>query len=36
VSTAPDAWFMPVASSKRAFETDTLTADVKAEIERPL
>jgi NAD(P)H dehydrogenase (quinone) len=33
---APDARIMPVAASKQAFESGTLTADVKAEIEKLL
>src|SRR6266700_1044722 len=33
---APDARFVPVAASKKAFEANTLTDDVKAEIEKLL
>jgi NAD(P)H dehydrogenase (quinone) len=33
---APDARIMPVAASKQAFESGTLTADVKGEIEKLL
>jgi len=35
-SLAPDARILPVAASKQAFESDTLTADVKAEIDKLL
>lgn len=35
-SLAPDERLLPVAASKHAFDSDTLTADVKAEIEKLL
>jgi len=35
-SLTPDARLIPVAASKKAFETDALTEDVKAEIEKLL